>query len=208
MTATVFCAEYVESDHDRHEIANTAFEDLSLEIFQHFATSQPDTSSKHYAVLQDIVKSAEKIFSAHNQSKVILVDAVTGILGHVDDKEQCLMHMLSNSLELEIPPFSLQRHFLDASRDSPESLLRLKTARELILQEFDTDIFDDTATAEFTDKYIAGQFESGCAELHWAAQRPQHFNTTWILVSRVNHHSCMAVTGIFINFESGQNNQI
>jgi hypothetical protein len=188
MTATVFCAEYVESDHDRHEIANTAFEDLSLEIFQHFATSQPDTSSKHYAVLQDIVKSAEKIFSAHNQSKVILVDAVTGILGHVDDKEQCLMHMLSNSLELEIPPFSLQRHFLDASRDS--------------------DIFDDTATAEFTDKYIAGQFESGCAELHWAAQRPQHFNTTWILVSRVNHHSCMAVTGIFINFESGQNNQI
>ena len=159
MTATAFCADYVESDHDRHEIANAAFEDLPLEILQHFATSQPDPSSKHNAVLQDIVKSAENIFSARNQSEAILVDAVTGILGHVYDKEQCLMNTLCNSLELKIPPSSLRRQFLDAARDSPESLLGLETARELILQEFDTDIFDDTATAEFTDKYIAGKFE-------------------------------------------------
>jgi hypothetical protein len=69
------------------------------------------------------------------------------------------MNTLSNSLELINPPSSLRRLFLDAARDSQESLLGLETARELILQEFDTDIFDDTATAEFTDKYIAGKIE-------------------------------------------------
>jgi hypothetical protein len=186
--STAFSEDNVKSDHDRHEIANAAFEDLPLEILQHFATSQPDPSSKRYAVLQDIVKSAENIFSARNQSEAILVDAVTGILGHVDDKEQCLITKFSNSLELKIPPSSLRRQFLDAARDSPESLLGLETAREHILQEFDTDISDDIATAEFTDKYIAEKFESGCAELHWAAQ---HFNTTWILVSRVINHSSL-----------------
>jgi hypothetical protein len=73
------------------------------------------------------------------------------------------------------------------------------------LPDRSSDILDDTATAEFVDSYVAGKRESGPAELHWAAQQ---FNTTWVLVSRVNNYSCMAVTGVFPNYQSGSNNEL
>jgi hypothetical protein len=98
-------------DHGRHKIATASFEDLPLEILQHFATSQPDPNLKHYAVFQDIAKSAGDIFSARNQSEALTVDAVTSMLGTVG-KDWCLMHTLSNSLELELSPTRFDNNFL------------------------------------------------------------------------------------------------
>jgi hypothetical protein len=64
---------------------------------------------------------------------------------------------------------------------------------------------DDTATAEFVDSYVAGKCEWGPAELYWAAQP---FDITWVLVSLVINHSCMAVTGVLPNYQSGHHHEL
>jgi hypothetical protein len=90
-------------------------------IIQLFAKSQPDPSSQHHSVLQGIAQSAGDIFSARNQSEALSAEVFTGILSHVDGDWQ--MYTFNKLLELERPPTSLWRNFLDDARESPEALL-------------------------------------------------------------------------------------
>ena len=196
MTALISTSELVsdgDSGHDRTTYTDDIFRTLPLWLLQHFIASEQGPHSAAVADnLQVVMDSALEFLQIRsNDGETPKLEQIRVVVGNVDERGQCLIDTILATTHIHVPVDHSQHQLLDEAREQPDRLFGPDEARQTFESEYGLNLDKVDDVANFRYKFVRGDFQSGCTELLWAAEK---YGIHWVIVSQVNGLSCLAVT--------------
>ena len=169
---------------DVFAMAITTCQQFPLWILQRMANAEiVQDITTNSSMLQSISDSAKSILLHRiEQGEELTHDVLKGVVGHVDGQGQCFIDT-RNFLNGVTECSKVSRNYLinDLIRNSKE-LFGWETASMLLQTEYEFDIAKGNTWSKFITKYNEGVFQSGAAELLYAAKSDRKH---YIVVSSV-----------------------